>query len=710
MNRSSAARSSASCPRARSRASGSGGSARPVRTRCSSGGHRYVLDYLAEEVLERQTEPVRAFLLETSVLERLSGPLCDAVCGRTDSEAMLEAVERANLFLVPLDEVRGWWRYHQLFAGLLRARLRRQQPDRVAALHRNAAGWYERSGLADDAIGHALAAGDAAWAARMIEGHVDALLLRGERGTLERWVAALPAELVGSRPRLLLAQADLALSGGRVEAVERALDAAERAFADAPDEPYQPSVERAASLVANVPAAIAFWRAYLAELRGDAERAIAFDRKALAELGEEESVLASVARLHVRAAELLGGVLPDAERAFASSMAELRAAGEVYPALRACELLGHVQRARGHLDAALATYRQGLEIAAPTGGPPPPVAGIAQVGLAEVAYQRDDLAAALEQASEGIALCRQLAYPRPLAAGLATLARIRRAEGDLPGALDALEEDWRVAPSRGVTGLLNPVPALRARLRLAQCDLAAAVRWTNERGLGPDAEVSYPREPEHLVLARVLLAQDLPDRALALLDRLHALAAAQGRTGSLIEIQALRAVAVAAAGEQAGAVAALAETLTLAHPQGYVRVFADEGAPMRALLGRLVAAQRSDRIAAPGVPLGYLGRLLRACGDEATPAASPSRGRGVSIPGLVEALSERELEVLRLLATGKPNREIAGELYVAVDTVKKHLTHIFEKLGAANRTQATARARELGLLADPAEPPATTRP
>ncbi len=167
---------------------------------------------------------------------------------------------------------------------------------------------------------------------------------------------------------------------------------------------------------------------------------------------------------------------------------------------------------------------------------------------------------------------------------------------------------------------------------------------------------------------------------------------------------------MAAAGEQAGAVAALAETLTLAHPQGYVRVFADEGAPMRALLGRLVAAQRSDRTAAPGVPLGYLGRLLRACGDEATPAASPSRGRGVSIPGLVEALSGRELEVLRLLATGKPNREIAGELYVAVDTVKKHLTHIFEKLGAANRTQATARARELGLLADPAEPPATTRP
>jgi LuxR family maltose regulon positive regulatory protein len=221
----------------------------------------------------------------------------------------------------------------------------------------------------------------------------------------------------------------------------------------------------------------------------------------------------------------------------------------------------------------------------------------------------------------------------------------------VPGALDALEEDWRVASRLGVTSLLNPVPALRARLLLAQGDLAAAVRWTQERGLGEDDEVSYPREPEYLVLARVLLAQDVPDRALALLDRLHALAAAQGRTGSVIEIQALRAVALAAAGDQAGAATTLAGTLGLASPEGYVRVFADEGAPMHTL-------------------------------------------------GLVETLSERELEVLRLLAEGKPNREIADELYVAVDTVKKHVTHIFEKLGAANRTQATARARELGLLAD----------
>jgi LuxR family maltose regulon positive regulatory protein len=689
-----------------------------------SSGHRFVFDYLAEEVLERQPEQVRAFLLDTSVLERLSGPLCNAVTGRADGAAMLEAIERANLFLEPLDEVRGWWRYHQLFADLLRARLRQQRPERAAALHRSAAGWYERNGFPNDAIHHAFAAGDVASAARMIERHVDALLVRSERVTLERWLAALPSDVVKLRPRLLLAQADMALSSGRLEAAADALDAAEQAFAAIPDASHQPSAGRSAGLVANVPAAIAFWRAYLAELGGDAERAIALDHRALAALGEGESVLTSAVRLHLRAVELLKDVLPgvvprcealvDAERAFAASMTELRAAGETYLALRACELLGHIQRAQGRLEASLETYWQGLDIAAPTGRPPLPAAGAAYVGLAEVAYQRGELDVAMERANAGVALSRQLAYPRPLAAGLAVLARIRQANGDLSAAFDVLDgyrqgaptvgalvsgagrERPRpsAAPSRGVTGLLDPVPALRARLLLARGDLAGALRWVQERGVIGENEVSYPREPDFLVLARVLLAQDLPDQSLELLDRLSALAVAQGRTGSVIEIQALRAVAFLAASDQTAALAVLAETLTLAYPQGYVQVFVDEGAPMRTLLGRLVAAQRRDR----DPLLGYVSTLLAAFERGAAPGASSMGLGGASMPGLIEALSGRELEVLRLLAAGKQNREIAGELYVTVDTVKKHVTHIFEKLGVVNRTQATARARELGFL------------
>ena len=439
-----------------------------------SGSHRYVLDYLAEEVLDRQPEELRTFLLETSLLERLSGGLCDAVTGRDGSQAMLERVEQAGLFLVPLDEVRGWWRYHPLFADLLRARLQQQRPGRVAGLHRAAAAWCEDHGLADDAVRHALAAGDAAWAARLVERHADAFLLRSEGATLQRWLAALPAGLAGSRPRLLLAQARLALLSHRVEAAEVALDAAERALASAPgvaDEPFEPSVGRAASHLANVPAAIALGRTLLAVLHGDAERAITFGRRTLAEVGEGEWLLASHANGYLGVAELLRGRLAGAERALSSSIAQGRAAGQ--PAMTAWgyQDLGRVQRARGRLDTAADTYREALKVAAGTSRTALPAAGIAYVGLAEVAYQRNELDTALRHVSEGIGACRQMNFTPPLATGLATLAWIRQAQGDAAGAREAMEEAGRAAPGPGVAGLLNPVPAQRARLQLAQGDL-----------------------------------------------------------------------------------------------------------------------------------------------------------------------------------------------------------------------------------------------
>jgi LuxR family maltose regulon positive regulatory protein len=662
-----------------------------------SGSHRFVLDYLAEEVLERQPEQLRTFLLETSVLERLSGGLCDAVTGRTDGQAMLEAIERANLFLVPLDAVRGWWRYHQLFADLLRARLLQERPERVQELHRNAAAWSEAHGLVDDAVRHALGAGDAAWAARLLERYADELLLRGEGATVARWLTALPAELVGSRPRLLLARARLALLGGRVEGVDELLDAAERAFAEAADEPFEPSAGRAASLLANVPATVALDRAYLAELRGDAERALALASRALAELGEDEWMLRSNASGYLALAEWLAGRPAVAERRLSSTIVQWLRAGQRQLAVRGWHHLGQVQRAQGRLDAALGTYRQVLEVAAPPGQPALPGAGMAYVGMAEVAYQRSELDDALEQVTEGIARCRQLVYTPPLATGLATLAWIRQAQGDPAGALDAIEQAEGVAATSGVASLLNPVPALRARLLLAQGDLAAAARWTQERGLGADDQPSYPHEPEYLVLARVLLAQGRPDQALGLLQRLHASATAQRRLGSLIELQALRALALAASGDEPGALAALAEALTPACPQGYVRVFADEGAPMGALLGRLVAAQRTQQPAARGVPLDCLGRLLRAF-DATRAVAHAGRGAAAAVPGLIEQLTERELQVLGLLAAGRSNQGIAQELVVSLDTVKKHVSHVLDKLGVANRTEAVARARELGLI------------
>ena len=277
---------------------------------------------------------------------------------------------------------------------------------------------------------------------------------------------------------------------------------------------------------------------------------------------------------------------------------------------------------------------------------PAPAAGPGYAGLAGIAYQRDELGLALRHATEGIALCRQFVYTPPLAGGLATLAWIRQATGDPAGALEAITKAGQAAP--GPAGLLNPVPAQRARLLLAQGDLPAAARFAPDNGLGPDDEPDYARESGHLVLARVLLAQDRPGQALALLDRLHAAAKAQNRTGSLIEIGALRALALAATGEEAGAVTTLAGALLLACPQGHVRVFADEGPPMAALLGRLIAAQRAGRAAA-GVPLGYLARLQRAFA-----AGPPAPDPGPS--GIIEPLTSRELEVLKMMAAGRRTR------------------------------------------------------
>ena len=562
-----------------------------------TGSHRYVLDYLAEEVLERQDEQLRTFLLETSVLERLSGPLCDAVTGRAGSQALLEEAERAGLFVVPLDEVRGWWRYHHLFADLLRARLQAEQPGRVARLHYNAAAWYAEHELAEDAIGHVAAAGEMLWAARIIEQHFDLVhRILGEAATIDRWLSVLPDEVVRSRPRLLLAQAHMAADSGHPGVMEPLLDAVECAPPGWADEPFEPTAGVAASFLINVPALTTLNRSYLAQLHGDAEATAAFAAQTLAESKPEERALSATAHGFLAVAEWLRGRLTEAERALASSVAEWRESGQLTLIAWGWYELVLIRCAQGRLDAAVLTCEQALDSLV-TAGLPVPAAGPSYAGLAEIAYQRDELDVALRHATEGIALCRQFVYTPPLANGLATLAMIRQATGDPAGALEAITEAGQAAP--GPPGLLNPVPAQRARLLLAQGDLAGAARFAQENGLGPDDEPGYAREPGYLVLARILLAQDRPGQALALLDRLHAAAAAQGRAGSSIEACALRALALAATGDEAGAVTTLAGALLLACPQGHVRVFADEGPPMAALLGRL-ARGPAHRVRVPG--------------------------------------------------------------------------------------------------------------
>ena len=337
-----------------------------------TGSHRYILDYLTEEVLEQQDRQLRAFLLETSVLDRLSGPLCDAVTGREGSQALLEEVERAGLFLIPLDEERGWWRYHHLFADLLRARLQQAQPGRVAELHRHAAAWYAEHGLADDTIGHAVAAGEMLSAARVIEQYFDLVYsVRGEAATIHRWLSVLPDDVVRSRPRLLLAQALMAPTSGHLEVVEPLLDAVECAPPGWAGEPFEPTAGAVASLLINVPALTTLIRGYLAQLRGDAEATAAFAAQALAEIKPEERLLSATVHGMLAVAERLQGRLAAAERAFASSVTGWRETGQLTLIAWGYYSLALIRHAQGRLDAAALTCEQALGSLVTPGSRPP---------------------------------------------------------------------------------------------------------------------------------------------------------------------------------------------------------------------------------------------------------------------------------------------------------------------------------------------------
>jgi LuxR family maltose regulon positive regulatory protein len=396
-------------------------------------------------------------------------------------------------------------------------------------------------------------------------------------------------------------------------------------------------------------------------------------------------------------ADWLEGRLAEAERALVRCVAERRAIGDLEGIPWPWSDLGAVQHVRGRLGAALATFEQALAVANRSDHPQP-LAGLAHIGVAGVLYERNELDAALDRLTEGVEQLRQFGSAPGMASGLAWLALVRQARGDGPGALEAVEQAAQAMPGPGIFDvLIDSLPALRARLLLAQGQVASAAAWAWERGLGEEDPVSYPSEREYLVVAQVLLATDQAPRARRLLERLHAAAVAQDRTGSVLEVQALQALALRACGDEQAALATLASALELGSAEGYVRVFADQGPPMAALIGKLARPRRGQGNGGGGVPLDYLRRLMSAFQQDAD-RGQPGRRASVVVPGLIEQLSKRELEVLQLMAAGRSNREIAEELVIVVDTVKKHVGRVMDKLGAANRTRAVTRARELGLL------------
>src|ERR687897_2554445 len=649
-----------------------------------AGGTRHVFDYLADEVLSRQPEDVREFLLETSIVETLSGPLCEALTDRTDGREMLERLERSNLFLVPLDDEGRYYRYHHLFAAFLRERLGRERPDAILELHRRAGLWYEDDGCLAWAVEHTLAAQDFDRAADLIEEETGVRRRYVDAAMLLRWLGTLPDDLVRQRPHLCLLYAwALAHSGALEDAEHRLRDTEEAMKLDDRGSMMELSDEERTML-----GEICIIRARMAAMRENAPLTTKLSNRALELLPEGELHLRGDVALDLGHAYCSVGDLESASEAFARAAATGRAADDLRTALFGLRYQASQEISRGRLRRAKELLLDGERLAESRPDGVPSVAGIIHTGVGEVLYERGGLDEARRILEEGIEHGRRSGEAKILVYGYVNLARVLMARGDAEGAHSLIREAGRLTPKWPLNW------ARQARFYLAQGDVRSAARWAREYGATQDY-VSYPRHFERITMARVLLGEGRTDEALDFLDRLLEDAVSDGRRAHEIELLILRALALNGRGDTEGALHSLKRALALAEPEGFVRLFVDEGPPMAALLERLIRESHDDGTYAVA-PDGYAGRLLEHFALEA-PSSSNGGSRRSPAPGL-EPLSEREIEVLEIVAAGMSNAEIAGELYLSVGTVKAHVHHIFGKLLVRNRSRAVARARELRLL------------
>lgn len=672
-----------------------------------SGSHRFVLDYLLEEVLQCQPECVQEFLMQTAILEGLCSSLCDAVTGRNNGTEMLEALENGNLFIVSLDDQRNWYRYHHLFADVLRVHLIKVEPDRVAVLHRRASHWYEQNDMPAGAIFHALAANDFERAAGLIE--LAGPTMEGGSQSAEwlGWVEALPDELIRNRPVLSTWYAFALLAGAEMEAAEARLKDAERWI----ENPSAGMVVTDQRQLRSLPGTLAIARAYFSQTLGDGLGTVRYARQALDILPEGEHIRCQQATGLLGMACWASGDLESAGRVFADYHLKLQTACNIPDSIGTAFVLADIRMAQGHLKDAASTLGQSLQFVIDRGKPLPPDTAELYRGFCELYRERGELDSALRYLSESKELDGRSELLGQQHRLLISEALMKQSLGDLDGALDLLYEAEHLYLSSPLP-VVRPIAALRARIWVAQDKLKEAMNWICERGLSIDDELSYLHEFEHLTVARVLFAcykRDADESihvVMGFLERLRKAAEEGGRTSSVIEILVLQALAHSAMGDIQSAVAVLERALILAEPEGYVRIFIDEGQSMVELLTMMNASHRSIT---PGME-SYIHELLAAFkrhppsmtmkGNYSAPTGSglkPLTQPPLS-QALLEPLSQRELEVLCLVGQGLSNQEIGERLFLALDTIKGHNRRIFDKLDVKRRTEALARARELGLL------------
>lgn len=664
-----------------------------------SGTHHYIMDYLTEEVLQRQEEIIRTFLLQTSILDRLSGPLCNFIVDQEDCQETLEQLASANLFIVSLDDERGWFRYHQLFADLLRNQLKKTHPDLLPGLHKRASQWFENEGMMAEAVHHALETQDYERAADLIESIAVPLISESRLSAPREWLAKLPSELILTRPWLCVSLASVHLTAGEFDVAEEFLKTAESLVINQKDTKFLKSEQDYARIRGQMIAL----RATLTSVKGDTANTIELCQQALEELPEDQPTARCLLTWNLGTAHWIKGELSSACRYLDEAIELSQSTDNFFLALVCLGYKADIQAKQGQLHEAAATDRRAIELGTEWGGGDPlPATSFAYISMAQVLYQWNKVDEAMVHLKRGIELSREgadsivamMAFP-----GLALLNKIQDTQSAVSQTLDQAK---RIASATHNLVISNMVNAWVARLALARGDLPTAERWAESRESDdlslnhiPDARQEFA----YLTLVRVHMARGSSEEIQIILERLRYWAEAEERTSSVIEILILQSIALHALGKTDLAVQTVEHALSLAEPENYVRIFIDEGKPMQELL-RLVALHDGSS--------NYVRELIKAF-KSSTPVDPETIGSlktersafapKVPYPSIISRpLSARELEVLRLMAAGATSQGIADELFLSVGTVKKHTENIYSKLGVHKRMLAVTLAQELGLL------------